>query len=106
VGEVKDATASSWEQLNRGAIAAVEKVQEATGLKLRETLGWTTEKVEERKQIIVKVVDDMRTFCSLLPVHRYKIQKRWLELGVNSENCERYFLSLLFFLSAAHENFY
>ena len=59
--KVKDATASSREQLNRGAMAAVAKVQEVTGLKLKETLGWTYEKVEEQKQEFVKVVDDVKT---------------------------------------------
>jgi MICOS complex subunit MIC26 len=54
--KVKDTTASSREQLNRGAIAAVEKVQEVTGLKLREAFGWTSEKAENRKQEIVDYV--------------------------------------------------
>ena len=44
--KVKDATASTREQLDRGAVTAVEKVQEVTGLKLRETLGWSIEKAE------------------------------------------------------------
>ena len=47
--KLKDATASSRDQLNRGAMTAVEKVQEVTGLKLRETLGWTGEKLEGLK---------------------------------------------------------
>ena len=50
--KVKDATASSRDQLNRGAMTAVEKVQEVTGLKLRETLGWTGEKVEVLKATV------------------------------------------------------
>lgn len=58
--KVKDATVSSREQLNRGAMAAVEKVQEVTGLKLRETLGWTSEKVEEQKREIVQGVADVK----------------------------------------------
>ena len=58
--KVKDATASSREQLNRGAMTAVEKVQEVTGLKLRETLGWTSHKVEEQKEEITKVVHDVK----------------------------------------------
>ena len=50
--KVKDVTASSRDHLNRGAMTAVEKVQEVTGLKLRETLGWTGEKVEGIKVTI------------------------------------------------------
>lgn len=74
---LKDATASSREQLNRGAIAAVEKVQEMTGLKLRETLGWTTDKVEEQKQIIVKVVDDVKaTIDDKLEAAENKAEKK------------------------------
>jgi len=53
--KVKDVTASTREQLNRGAVTAVEKVQEVTGLKLRETLGWTIEKVENQRQEIINV---------------------------------------------------
>jgi len=58
--KVKDATASSREQLNRGAMTAVEKVQEVTGLKIKETFGWTSEKVENQKQAIANVVDDVK----------------------------------------------
>lgn len=50
--KMKDVTASSRDQLNRGAMTAVEKVQEMTGLKLRETLGWTGEKVEALKATV------------------------------------------------------
>ena len=50
--KVKDVTASSRDQLNRGTMTAVEKVQEVTGLKLRETLGWTGEKVEVLKATV------------------------------------------------------
>jgi len=57
--KVKDATASSREQLDRGAMVVVEKVQEVTGLKLRETLGWSIDKVEEQKQEILKAIDDV-----------------------------------------------
>jgi len=67
--KVKDATASGREQLNRGAIVVVEKVQEVTGLKLRETLGWTIEKVENQKQEIIKVVDEK------LEVARNEVEK-------------------------------
>ncbi|KAG6830940.1 hypothetical protein H0H92_013868 [Tricholoma furcatifolium] len=38
---VKDATVDGRHWVNSGAITAVEKLQEATGLKLKETLGWT-----------------------------------------------------------------
>ena len=58
--KVNDTTASSREQLNRSAMTAVGKVQEVTGLKLRETFGWTSEKAENRKQEIVKIVDDVK----------------------------------------------
>jgi len=58
--KVKDATASSREKLNCGAMMAVEKVQEVTGLKLKETLGWTSHTVEQQKQEIAKVVDDVK----------------------------------------------
>ena len=50
--KVKDVTASSRDQLNRGAMSTVEKIQEVTGLKLRETLGWTSEKVEHLKATV------------------------------------------------------
>jgi organizing structure protein 2 len=57
---VKDATASSREQLNRGAMSAVEKVQEVTGLKMKETFGWTSEKVANQKHEIADVVHDVK----------------------------------------------
>ena len=50
--KVTDFTASSRDQLNRGTMTAVEKVQEVTGLKLRETFGWTGEKVEGLKATV------------------------------------------------------
>ena len=37
---IMDATKSGRDQVNNGAVVAVEKVQEATGLKLKETFGW------------------------------------------------------------------
>ncbi|KAF8809885.1 hypothetical protein BYT27DRAFT_7187149 [Phlegmacium glaucopus] len=75
--KVKDATANSREQLNRGAMAVVEKVQEVTGLKLRETLGWTSEKVEEQKQEIVKIVDDVKaTMDEKLEVAANRVEKK------------------------------
>jgi MICOS complex subunit MIC26 len=57
-GKVKDVTASSRDQLNRGAMTVVEKVQEVTGLKLRETLGWTSEKVEGLKATVVEKLEE------------------------------------------------
>lgn len=59
--KVKDVTASTREQLNRGAVTAVEKVQEVTGLKLRETLGWTIEKVENEIINVKVAVDEKLT---------------------------------------------
>ena len=75
--KVKDATASSREQLNRGAMTVVEKVQEVTGLKLKETLGWTGEKVEEQKQEIIKAVDNVKAAIDeKLEVAENKVEKR------------------------------
>ncbi|KAF8153878.1 apolipo protein O-domain-containing protein [Crassisporium funariophilum] len=45
---MKEATKGGRDQVNRGAVVVVEKVQEVTGLKLRETLGWAEAKVEEK----------------------------------------------------------
>lgn len=58
--KVKDATASSRDQLNRGAMTAVGKVQEVTGLKLRETLGWTSEKVEGLKITVDEKLEESK----------------------------------------------
>ena len=75
--KVKDATASSREQLNRGAMTVVEKVQEVTGLKLKETLGWTGEKVEEQKQEIIKAVDNIKAAIDeKLEVAENKVEKK------------------------------
>ena len=72
-GKVKDVTASSRDQLNRGAMTAIEKVQEVTGLKLRETLGWTGERAEglmatadkkleeSAKNKVEKIVEEAKT---------------------------------------------
>ncbi|KAG5353088.1 hypothetical protein C0989_010470 [Termitomyces sp. Mn162] len=38
---LKDASQNGREWVNRGAATAVDKIQEATGLKLNETLGWS-----------------------------------------------------------------
>ncbi|KAF9552095.1 hypothetical protein CPC08DRAFT_674493 [Agrocybe pediades] len=40
---VKEATKNGREQINHGAVVAIAKVQEVTGLKLQETLGWKEE---------------------------------------------------------------
>lgn len=37
---VKEATKGGRDWVDRGAVVAVDKVQETTGLKLKETLGW------------------------------------------------------------------
>lgn len=73
---VKDSTANSRAHINKGAVVAVEKVQEFTGLKLRETLGWTqaasktieskAEKVfefgeaNEAKAVVGKKIEDVK----------------------------------------------
>ena len=44
---IKDATKSGRDQINRGAVVAVEKVQETTGLKLKETFGWRESRAEK-----------------------------------------------------------
>ncbi|KAG5650538.1 hypothetical protein H0H81_011881 [Sphagnurus paluster] len=48
---IKDATQNSREWVTHGAEVAVDKVQEATGLKLKETMGWA------QKQAEVKVIE-------------------------------------------------
>ncbi|KAJ3500001.1 hypothetical protein NLJ89_g9984 [Agrocybe chaxingu] len=52
---IKDATKNGREKINRGAVVAVDKVQELTGLKLKETIGWQKAKVEEVKQSVEAV---------------------------------------------------
>ncbi len=52
---IKEATKDTRTRVNHGAVVAVEKVQEATGLKLRETLGWAGETKEHVKTTTVEV---------------------------------------------------
>jgi organizing structure protein 2 len=58
---VKDATKSGRDQVNHGADVVVEKIQEATGLKLKETLGWRKEQAEKAvsasKAIVEQKID-------------------------------------------------
>lgn len=53
----KDSTANGREQINKSAVLVVEKVQEVTGLKLRETLGWTQDTVRTLEVKAEKVVE-------------------------------------------------
>ncbi|KAF5353463.1 hypothetical protein D9756_007934 [Leucocoprinus leucothites] len=64
---IKEATKDTRAHVNRGAVSMVEKIQEATGLKLRETLGWGEEverraeaSVVEAKQVAEQVVDETK----------------------------------------------
>ena len=59
---VKDATKNGREQINHGAAVAISKVQEVTGLKLQETLGWKEEAKKafaEAKAEAAKVVNEI-----------------------------------------------
>jgi len=68
--QMKEATLNGRDQLSRGAVGAVEKIQEVTGLKLRETLGLeakaidvvdaTGRKVLEAKSAVEKKVEDVK----------------------------------------------
>lgn len=53
---VKEATQSGREQINRGTTVAIDKVQEVTGLKLKETLGWQEKQAEvlEKAAVLTK----------------------------------------------------
>ena len=53
---VKEATKDGRGQVDKAASSVVDKVQELTGLKLRETLGWQKEKVESVKLDVEKKV--------------------------------------------------
>lgn len=57
---VKEATKGGRELVDHGAVVAVEKIQETTGLKLKETLGWhkagAVEAVEKAVAEIVSTV--------------------------------------------------
>lgn len=55
--QLKESTKKGRESLNNGALFAVDKFQESTGLKLRETLGWTKERVADGKQQVEKVAE-------------------------------------------------
>lgn len=58
---IKGATENGRGWLNRGAETAVEKVQETTGLKLKETFGWTqavAHQVEGKVLEAVNVVEE------------------------------------------------
>lgn len=58
---VKEATKDGREGLGRGVEEVVGKIQEATGLKIKETLGWgevVVEKAEGKVREVVKVVED------------------------------------------------
>ncbi|KAG6887949.1 hypothetical protein C0995_011389 [Termitomyces sp. Mi166 len=55
---LKDASQNGREWVNRGAATAVDKIQEATGLKLNETLGWSQarlQRVQAKAPEVVKV---------------------------------------------------
>ncbi|KAJ8075559.1 hypothetical protein PM082_021189 [Marasmius tenuissimus] len=53
---IKEATASGRERLNRGVESGVEKVQDATGLKLKETLGWGKDVSKQVEGRVAEVV--------------------------------------------------
>ncbi|KAG6816477.1 hypothetical protein H0H87_005764 [Tephrocybe sp. NHM501043] len=58
---VKDASHNGQEWVSQGAVTAVEKVQEMTGLKLKETLGWSREeirRVEATASEVTKIVEE------------------------------------------------
>lgn len=56
---LKAATESGREGLGRGVVTAVDKAQAITGLKLKETLGWTQEKVVETTRVAEKKVTEV-----------------------------------------------
>lgn len=59
--QLKDATENGRQWLSRGAGTAIDRVQDATGLKLRETLGWTqaaAQRAEGKLLETVKAVED------------------------------------------------
>ncbi|KAF7759912.1 hypothetical protein Agabi119p4_11607 [Agaricus bisporus var. burnettii] len=65
---IKEATQETRGHINRGALNIVEKIQEATGLKLRETLGLgeevkqhVEEKVAEVQEAVEKVTEEVKT---------------------------------------------
>ncbi|KAJ3575205.1 hypothetical protein NP233_g1258 [Leucocoprinus birnbaumii] len=61
---IKDATKDTRGHINSGAVSIVEKIQESTGLKLREVLGWgeevkrnTETSVTEAKEAVEQVLE-------------------------------------------------
>ncbi|SJL14405.1 uncharacterized protein ARMOST_17861 [Armillaria ostoyae] len=57
---LKDSTANGKQKFDAGVETAVDKIQESTGLKLREAMGWgksVTEKVESKVLDAVKAVE-------------------------------------------------
>ncbi|RDB18218.1 MICOS subunit MIC26 [Hypsizygus marmoreus] len=58
---IKDATQNGREWVTHGAVSAVERVQVATGLKLKETLGWAQAETQLAKRnfsVVEKVVEE------------------------------------------------
>ena len=58
---IKEATRDGRRWVNHGAEVAVDKVQDLTGLKLKETMGWTKaeiEKVEKKVLDVAKRVEE------------------------------------------------
>ncbi|KAG5642283.1 hypothetical protein DXG03_003060 [Asterophora parasitica] len=55
---LKDATQNGRQWVNHSAEVAVDKVQETTGLKLKETLGWAQKRVEVQVTEVAKVVEE------------------------------------------------
>ncbi|KDR78121.1 hypothetical protein GALMADRAFT_94652 [Galerina marginata CBS 339.88] len=49
---MKEATKSGREQVNNGAVLAIEKIQEVTGLKLKETLGWQKDQARALEAVL------------------------------------------------------
>lgn len=57
---VKEWTADSRSKVHKGAENSVEKLQNLTGLKLKEGLGYTQAKAEEVKGEVVKAAEEVR----------------------------------------------
>ncbi|KAF9477429.1 hypothetical protein BDN70DRAFT_861867 [Pholiota conissans] len=74
---MKEATKGGREQLDHGAVAAVEKIQEATGLKLKETLGWQKAKAAEVEKVVEKaVVETTAAIESKVEEAEKKVEKK------------------------------
>ena len=69
---VKEATKDGRGQVDKAASVAVDKVQELTGLKLRETLGWQKELVKAVEEKVESVKLDVE---KKLHVEEKKIEK-------------------------------